>query len=468
MSKKIMSRTKTLLSVMLLEITPLKVAIVISVVLLTSNLSAIVDSMLHPEIPYFDEEHLIVGGAYALLVSILFLLIGIYYARHKQEEDEIKGAKEEWERTFDAITEPIMILNLNHKIVKANKAMADKLGVTPLEAQGLTCYKAVHGLEAPHPDCPHSKLLADGQVHTTEIYEERLGGYFIITVSPIYDPEGRLTGSIHAGLDITERKKMEEKLRMLTAELELKIEERTGQLIKAQEELARKERLTMIGQLAGGVGHELRNPLGVISNAVYFLKSVLSDADETVKEYLNIIKDEVDNSQRIISDLLDLSRTNTPHPRAISVEELVRLSLAKSVIPENIAMLIDLPDTLPYVLADPRQMGQVFQNIITNALQAMPEGGSLQIQAEEDIASRAVKISITDSGKGISPENIEMLFQPLFTTKARGIGLGLVISRRFAEANNGKLDVESREGKGATFTVTLPVADEAEKGIKNE
>ena len=213
MSKKLKSETMLLLSVMRQEATLPKVAFFLLVILLTGNLNAIVDGMLHPEIPYFDAEHLIIGGLYALLVCFLFLGIGIYYAMRKQEEDEIKRAKEEWERTFDAITEPIMMLDTNHTIVKVNKAMADKLGVTPSEARGLTCYKAVHGLQEPHPSCPHSKLLADGQVHSAEIYEERLGGYFIITVSPIYDSKGRLTGSIHAGLDITKRIEAEKKLK---------------------------------------------------------------------------------------------------------------------------------------------------------------------------------------------------------------------------------------------------------------
>ena len=345
--RKITNKTMPLLSVIRQEATPLKMTLFLSVVLLTGNLSAIVDSILHPEIPYFDEEHLIVGGMYALLVSILFLGIGIYNTRHKQEEDEIKRAKEEWERTFDAITESIMILDTHHTIVKANKAMADKLGVTPLEAQGLTCYKAVHGLEEPHPTCPHSQLLADGQKHSAEIYEEKLGGHFIITVSPLFAPDGTLYGSVHYAADITERKRAEMEILKLNETLELKVEERTKQLLGAQEELARKERLSLFGQLAEGVGHELRNPLGVISNAAYFLKTVLSDADETVKEYLKIIKDEVNNSQRVISDLLELSRTKTPQAMAISVQELVRQGLAKCVIPENVAMQIDLPETLP-------------------------------------------------------------------------------------------------------------------------
>ncbi|MDO8281199.1 MAG: ATP-binding protein [Thermodesulfovibrionia bacterium] len=246
MSNKIINRTISILPGIRQEATLPKVTLFLSVVLLTGNLNAIVDSMLHPEISYFDIEHWIIGGVYALLVCILFMGMSIYYAQHKQEEDEIKRAKEEWERTFDAITQPVMILDANHKIVKANKTMADKLGVTPSEMQGLACYKVVHGLDEPHPTCPHSKLLADGQVHSAEIYEERLGGYFVITVSPIYDSEGRLSGSIHTGIDITERRKMEEYVNKLNEELERKIEDRTVEIAKAYESLkaenqARKE-----------------------------------------------------------------------------------------------------------------------------------------------------------------------------------------------------------------------------------
>ena len=190
--------------------------------------------------------------------------------------------------------------------------MADKLGVTPSMAVGLTCYKAVHGKNEPPEFCPHAALLADGQSHSTEIYEERLGGHYIISVSPLFAPDGTLYGSVHYAADITERKQAEEEIRKLNEELEVKVEERTKQLLDAQEELVRKEKLATLGQLAGSVGHELRNPLGVMSNAVYYLKTVMPDADENVKEYLDIIKSEINNSERIISDLLDFSRTKTP------------------------------------------------------------------------------------------------------------------------------------------------------------
>ncbi len=289
--------------------------------------------------------------------------------------------------------------------------------------------------------------------------------------------------------EISERRLAEEEIRKLNNNLELKVEERTKQLLEAREELVRKEKLATLGQLAGSVGHELRNPLGVINNAIYFLKTVMPEADETVKEYLNIIKNEVDNSQRIISDLLDFSRTKTPQSQPIAADELIKQSLGKCSIPENITVHIDISETLPRIKVDPFQMGQVFQNLIINAVQAMPNGGTLRASARQiadcgknqfrnadcglrndeqpndavspksEIANpqSEIEISVTDTGEGISPENMEKLFQPLFTTKAKGIGLGLTVSKNLTEANGGNLEVESELGNGTTFKVTLPV-----------
>jgi signal transduction histidine kinase len=257
------------------------------------------------------------------------------------------------------------------------------------------------------------------------------------------------------------------------------VSEKNQQLLEAQEELVRKEKLSILGQLSGSVGHELRNPLGVMSNAVYYLKMVLSDADENVKEYLGIIKQEIDNSQRIITDLLDFARTKTPHTKTITAHELIHDSLGRCEVPEHIVVRTDLPNDLPALVVDPFQMGLVLQNLMTNAVQSMPGGGSITLcakRARQDESSSVVPaneqsgrssyiaISISDTGAGISPDEMKRLFHPLFTTKAKGLGLGLTVCKNLTEANNGKIEVESRPGEGTTFTVTLPAKmDEPEK-----
>jgi len=135
-------------------------------------------------------------------------------------EIKVLERTEEWERTLDAIADPVMILDTDHKIIKANKSMATALGVTPAGAVGLTCYESVHGTKEPPEFCPHSKLLADSQVHSQEIHEPRLGGHYLITVFPLFTHDGKLIGSIHAAHDISERKRNEQEREKLIAELQ--------------------------------------------------------------------------------------------------------------------------------------------------------------------------------------------------------------------------------------------------------
>lgn len=225
----------------------------------------------------------------------------------------------------------------------------------------------------------------------------------------------------------------------------------------AQEELVRKEKLSILGQLAGGVGHELRNPLGVISNAVYYLKTLLPDADKTTKEYLEIISSEVLNSEKIVSDLLDLSRTKPSAREVIAVSKLVTQVLDRHPPPGKIKVTTEMASKLPSVFVDNKQMGQVLDNLVLNAYQAMSDGSKLIIKAKA--VKDKVYISITDTGCGIPKENIKKLFEPLFTAKARGIGLGLSVSKNLLETNKGKIEVESEEGKGSTFIAILPTKE---------
>ncbi len=283
------------------------------------------------------------------------------------------------------------------------------------------------------------------------------------TGSLLRDRQGRPIGICGTGRDVTERIRMESELRELAGQLDQKVKERTVQLLDAQEELVRKEKLAAIGKVAAGVGHEIRNPLGVINNAVFYLNEVLKEAGKDVLEHLDIIREEVMASERIISDLLDFSHTRTPVKKNIQARELIGQALRDCEVPEGVTLEVDLPETLSAVDADPSQMARAFAYIIKNAIDAMSQAGTLRIKAEEDREAGDVKLSFTDTGPGILPENMEKLFQPLFTTKARGLGLQLAIVKNLTEANGGKIEAQSLPGKGAAFTFTLPAA-RPEKG----
>ncbi len=254
------------------------------------------------------------------------------------------------------------------------------------------------------------------------------------------------------------------------------MEERTRELRLAQDKIVRQEKLAVLGQLAGGVGHELRNPLGIISNAVYYLKYIQPDANEKVKQYYTMIEQEVHNSEKIITDLLDFARLESMERGPVSVPELVKRTLARFTVPQSIKTTIKLPETLPQAHADMGQMEQVLGNLTVNACQAMTataaHKGSLTISArwvrpvggaqpetgkERGRLKGMVAISVKDTGTGITPENLKLIFEPLFTTKSKGIGLGLAVSQKLAEANGGRIEVKSEVGRGSTFTLFLPV-----------
>jgi PAS domain S-box-containing protein len=256
--------------------------------------------------------------------------------------------------------------------------------------------------------------------------------------------------------ELAERKRAEEALR------------------DAQEHLIRQEKLAVLGQLAGGVGHELRNPLGAIKNAAYFLNIALEEPEPEVKETLEILEKEVRTSERIISSLLDFARPKPPVRRKVDVNEIVREALSRAAAPDapRVAVVSQLEEGLPIILADPDQLAQVFGNIIHNGIQAMPKGGQLVVKTLEVSDSpllggegpgvRWVTVSFTDTGVGISEENLKKIFEPLFTTKSKGIGLGLAVTKTLVEGHGGSIKVESEEGKGSTFVVKLPAGRKGE------
>ncbi len=261
--------------------------------------------------------------------------------------------------------------------------------------------------------------------------------------------------------ELTERKRAEEELAKHREHLEELVEERTKELRDAQERLVRSEKLAILGQLAGGVGHELRNPLGSIKNAAYFLEMALEQPEPEVKETLEILNKEVATSEHIISSLLDFARPKPPTRHKVEINHLLQEALSRTNVPEKIKVVSKLDESLPQILADPEQLGQVFRNLILNAIQAMPDGGQLEIRSEVSPPAQ-LAISFADAGVGIPEDNLKKLFEPLFTTRAKGIGLGLSITKILVEGHKGTIEVQSKLGKGSIFTVRLPIEEKEE------
>lgn len=234
-------------------------------------------------------------------------------------------------------------------------------------------------------------------------------------------------------------------------------------LREAQERLVRSEKLAAVGKLASGVGHELRNPLGAIKNALFLMKKNVfavhaQGESQKFNTMMEVIEKETERGIKIVNDLLGFSRTAKPTVSPANVRAIIESSLSRVRIPEKIKKVMYAEDSLPPILVDATQIEQVFINLIQNACDAMPAGGSLTIRAQKE-GSAVLSTTFTDTGCGI-PDNVKhLIFDPLFTTKSNGLGLGLALSHSIIQRHEGRIELESKEGEGATFTVKLPIAN---------
>jgi signal transduction histidine kinase len=228
------------------------------------------------------------------------------------------------------------------------------------------------------------------------------------------------------------------------------------ELEAAQAQLLRQERLAAVGQLASTVGHELRNPLAVVSNVLYLLEAGAGpDAPEGTRRHLATAKREVAAATVIVSDLLDYSAGRAPITAPVAIPDLV--SEVLSVVPPPAGVRVDREDEVDAVIdADHDQIRQVLLNLITNAYDAMPDGGVLTVSSAP--ASGSVQITVTDTGEGMTAQAQEKIFTPFYTSKTRGIGLGLAVTRRIVEAHGGEITVHSVPSAGSSFTITVPAA----------
>ena len=225
------------------------------------------------------------------------------------------------------------------------------------------------------------------------------------------------------------------------------------------ERLARQqriERLATLGQIAGGLAHELRNPLNVIQTSVYFLLHAHEPSAEKIAEHLQRIERQVELTDGVIGALTSFAGLPRPDPRPFEIDACIREVLAQTPLPPSIETTLECLDGLPAVAADAKQLQIVLRNLIRNAGEAMPAAGRLTIAGRAE--GNMVEIAVRDTGPGIPADQLARIMEPFFTTKTRGLGLGLAISRSIVEKNQGELLVRSQPGQGSTFLLRLRAA----------
>lgn len=364
---------------------------------------------------------------------------------NKGDSDKIKTlleSKKGLELTFDAIPNLIAILDKNHQIVMVNRAMAEKLSISPDVCSGNICFEVVHNTKTHPENCPHAMLLKDGLEHSSELYEKNLGGHFIVTASPIKDEEGNLLGSIHIANDITARKKAEEK-----------IEKHTEELAKSNAELE---------HFAYVASHDLREPLRMITSFLQLLERRYTDQlDENANEFIGFAVDGAQRLNDMINDLLTYSRvsTNKREFQKVDCEQILETTLTnlKVKIEENNAIITY--DPLPTIFGDELLMIELFQNLIANAIkyrsQKTPQ---IHISAKKEL--NQYNFCVNDNGIGIDSKHlgrIFTIFQRLHTKEEYdGTGLGLAIAQKIVNEHSGHIWAESEPNIGSTFYFTIP------------
>ncbi len=416
---------------------------------------------------------LVVSGLVLILVYVAGRERAVLDASVQERTAELIESEGRWRSLTEDSPDHIIELDRELKIRFVNRASP---GLTREGLRGLPLYKLVGEERQAEIRELLGNVLQTGEPARYETEYETPDRRLIYYESRAVPRRvgGEVVGVLVHSRDITERKLAEKErdaalaaLQEHSALLEQRVEERTQALRGAQEQLLRQEKLAVLGQLAGGIGHELRNPLTVVSNAAHFLQMVLEEPDQDVADTLVILQRQSAKINQIIESLLGFARTESPALQPVNVCEVMRNTLAQMEVPEQVKVTVRCGPTLPLIRADPNQLHLVLRNLIQNGIEAMTarvggQGGELTITAGSAAAAKGVLLAVRDTGAGIPAEQLERVFEPLFSTKVKGVGLGLALVRILVEGHGGTISVDSQVGKGSTFTVFLPQAGPAD------
>ena len=381
-------------------------------------------------------------------------------SERKRAEADLRRAKEEWERTFDAIEDIVTILDPERRILRVNRAAEQALKAQPGQLIGKYCCEVSRGQTERCQGCPGIKTALDYQVHSSVIEHARLGKVFLVSTSPLFDATGKFEGIVHTAKDITEMRRL-------------------------QTLLGQAQKMEAIGTLAGGIAHDFNNILGIITGNT---ELSLFDAPEGTPAYqhMTAVLKATNRAKALVKHILTFSRQSKQERRAVQPALIVKeaLEMLRASLPSTIQIHRDIEKDSGIVSADPTEIHQIFLNLCTNAAHAMQEKGgylrvsltNVDIDAEEAeryrdlIPGPYVELTVSDTGHGMSLEVMDRIFDPYFTTKGpgEGTGLGLAVVYGIVKGYEGAIRVRSEPGRGSTFQVFLPRVAYLEDALERE
>jgi len=348
-------------------------------------------------------------------------------------------SQKEWETTFDAMQDCVSVHDVQGRVLRANVALARRLRTSPRHVIGKYCADVYGSAGSSSIPCRHTRSLQFEALSVEELEIPDMGGSFQVAVSPWYDKNNRLAGSIHVAKDISNEKLL-------------------------RQQLIQSEKLSAIGELISGIAHELNNPLTGVMGYSQLLQ-LRKDLDDRARESLLKINNLALRCQKIVQNLLSFARKQKPERTWSDVNEILGRTVelrSYEMQVNNIIIEQRLDPTLPKTVADAHQLQQVFLNVITNAEQAMLEHraeGRLVIRTRAERAKGCIVVEIIDDGPGIPEAHLNKIFDPFFTTKevGKGTGLGLSLSYGIIKEHGGNIYARSRVDEGATFVIEIPI-----------
>jgi len=286
------------------------------------------------------------------------------------------------------------------------------------------------------------------------IQSEKDPRYITVLAESILDDNGNVEIITGIAQDVTERKKNEERIKNQNILLEKAVIKKTQEMEKMMNKMLSQEKLATIGKVSGSIAHEIRNPLGAVKQSVYFLKEKLKNQPERIKTHLNLMDEELTITNRVITNLLEMTRLGDVNKEQINIEELIKQATRRSENSDQIQFVYKISKKAAFMWADPLQIQQVFVNLITNSSQAMDNKGIIEFKSTTN--GNTLKIDISDNGLGMTSDSIKKAFEPLYTTKAKGTGLGLSICKQIVDNHGGEIKISSTIKKGTIVSVILP------------